>query len=48
MFLDNINCQHLKECDKLTNFLEIDKIVMTNQFSNILNYDLMRANYKQY
>ena len=30
-----------EECDKLTNFLEIDKIVMTNQFSNILNYDTL-------
>ena len=30
-----------EECDKLTNFLEIDKIVMTNQFSNICNYDTL-------
>ena len=30
-----------EECDKLTNFLEIDKIVMTNQFSNFLNYDTL-------
>ena len=30
-----------EECDKLTDFLEIDKIVMTNQFSNFLNYDTL-------
>ena len=28
-----------EECDKLTDFLGIDKIVMVNELSNNLNYD---------
>ena len=30
-----------EECDKLTDFLEIDKIVMTNEFSNSMDYDTL-------
>ena len=30
-----------EECDKLTDFLEIDKIVMTNEFSNSIDYDTL-------
>ena len=30
-----------EECDKLTNFLEIDKIVMTNEYSNTIDYDTL-------
>ena len=30
-----------EECDKLTDFLEIDKIVMTNEYSNTIDYDTL-------
>ena len=30
-----------EECDKLTDFLEIDRIVMTNEFSNSIDYDTL-------
>lgn len=33
-----------EECDKLTNFLEIDKIVMTNEFSNNIDYESLDEN----
>lgn len=33
-----------EECDKLTNFLEIDKIVMVNELFNDLNYDTLDQN----
>ena len=33
-----------EECDKLTDFLEIDKIVMTNEFSNNIDYESLDEN----
>ena len=33
-----------EECDKLTNFLEIDKIVMVNDLYNDLEYDTLDQN----